>query len=204
MNNLILDMIDKRREGSHAGLYSVCSANEFVLAAALESGKETGTAVLIESTANQCNQYGGYTGMSPDDFSGFVFRIADKVGFDKNTLVIGGDHLGPLAWKNEPAAEAMEKAKELIRQYVSSGFTKIHIDTSMRLKGDDERLTDEIISHRAAQLAIVSEEAFAQRVKAHPGSPTPIYVIGSEVPVPGGTPDDDGLVITSPGQLTTT
>jgi len=201
---MIREIAARRGDGSRAGIYSVCSANEYVLEAVLESGKETGTAVLIEATANQCNQFGGYTGMKPEDFAQFVFRLADKTGFDRKSLILGGDHLGPLVWSGEPEAEAMEKAEVLIRQFVLAGFTKIHIDTSMRLKGDGEKLSDEVIAKRAARLAAVSEEAFAERALSHPESPRPVYVIGSEVPVPGGTAEEEGLIVTSPGRFAAT
>jgi len=106
----------------------------------------------------------------------------------------------------------MEKAKDLIRQYVTAGFSKIHIDTSMRLSSDDEAFSDEIISKRAALLAAVSEEAFRERVRSFPGSTPPVYVIGSEVPVPGGAPgrvpgsasEEADTVVTSPGRLVST
>ena len=201
---MILEMVEKRGKDGCAGIYSACSANEYVLEAALESGKETGTAVLIEATANQCNQFGGYTGMTPADFTGFVMSIAERVGFDTSKLILGGDHLGPLTWSGEPEAEAMEKAAELVRQCVLAGFSKIHLDTSMRLKGDDEKLSDEVIARRAVQLAAVSEQAFSERVRTHPESPLPVYIIGSEVPVPGGTTEDEGLVVTSPEHFVAT
>jgi len=198
MINPIQEILAARGGGASAGIYSVCSANEHVLEAVLETGKETGTVVLIEATANQCNQFGGYTGMTPEDFACFVYDIACKTGFDDKKLILGGDHLGPLTWSGEPEHEAMEKAEELIRQCVLAGFSKIHIDTSMRLKGDDDKLTDDLIAARAARLATVSEKAFAERIKSFPESPLPVYVIGSEVPVPGGTAEEEGLVVTSP------
>ena len=214
MTNPILDIINARGKagtgGTHSGgtysggIYSVCSANEFVLEAVLESGRDTGTAVLIEATANQCNQFGGYTGMTPGDFAGFVDKIADKTGFDKKKLILGGDHLGPLTWSGEPADEAMLKAEELVRQCVLAGFSKIHLDTSMRLKDDGEKLSDGLIASRAARLAAVSEKAHPERVRTHPGAPPPVYIIGSEVPVPGGSADEEGLVVTAPEHFTAT
>jgi len=198
MKNLILDLVERRGAGGQLGIYAACSANEYVLQTVLEAGKGAGAPVLIEATANQCNQFGGYTGMAPGDYMRFVLRIADRVGFDKDMLIVGGDHLGPLTWKNCQVAEAMGNAAELVRQYVLAGFSKIHLDTSMRLKGDETGLSDETISTRAAQLAAVSEEAYSQRQKAHPESPAPAYIIGSEVPIPGGTPDDEGVAVTSP------
>ena len=49
----------------------------------------------------------------------------------------------------------MKNAEDLIRAYVAAGFTKIHIDTSMKLADDDPgvRLSDETIAKRGARLA---------------------------------------------------
>ena len=60
-------MMDKRREGIRCGIPSYCSANELVLEIALRRAKELNKPVLIEATANQVNQFGGYTGMKPAD-----------------------------------------------------------------------------------------------------------------------------------------
>ena len=61
-------MMEKRREGIRCGIPSYCSANELVLEIALRRAKEQNKPVLIEATANQVNQFGGYTGMMPKDF----------------------------------------------------------------------------------------------------------------------------------------
>lgn len=190
-------LIKEQKGGSDKAICSICSANEFVLEAAMEDGRDNGLMVLIEATANQVNQFGGYTGMKPSDFMAFVHRIAAKVGFDENRLIIGGDHLGPLTWKNEDEATAMEKAEELVRKYVAAGFSKIHLDTSMRLADDSttERLSDETIARRAARLCVAAEA----------GDAKPVYVIGSEVPVPGGaTENEDSIAVTSPEDLKST
>ena len=189
-------LIKDQKNGSDKAICSICSANEFVLEAAMEDGRDNDLMVLIEATANQVNQFGGYTGMLPDDFMAFVRRIAKKVGFDESRLIIGGDHLGPLTWQGDTEAVAMEKAEELVRQYVAAGFSKIHLDTSMRVADDSktERLSDETIARRAARLCAAAEAA-AKQVK-------PVYVIGSEVPVPGGaTENEDSIAVTSPDDL---
>ncbi len=181
------------------GICSICSANELVLEAAMEDGQDNGLVVLIEATANQVNQFGGYTGMSPADFMKYVQRIATRVGLDAGQLIVGGDHLGPLTWQNETEDIAMAKAEELIRQYVSAGFSKIHLDTSMRLASDSstQRLPNSIIAKRAARLCVAAE--------AVAGDNKPVYVIGSEVPIPGGaTENEDSIAITSPQDLEAT
>ena len=188
MKNPLKQIVKAQKEGRSVGIYSCCSANVYVIKAALLRGKQYNSCVLIESTANQCDQYGGYTGMTPADFKKFVEGIADEIGFDKTRLFLGGDHLGPLTFASKNEEEAMKESDELIRAYVSAGFTKIHIDTSMRVADDDvnERLSDETIARRGARLAKVAEETFAELLKTNPNAVEPVYIVGSEVPIPGG------------------
>jgi D-tagatose-1,6-bisphosphate aldolase subunit GatZ/KbaZ len=195
------EMIEKRASGSLCGVYSACSANEMVVEAALSRAKANDEYALIEATANQVNQDGGYTGMRPSDFRDFVFSVADRVGMPRRKIILGGDHLGPLTWRKLPAAKALEKAEELIWQFVQSGYTKIHIDTSMYL-GDDDRtrgLGNETIADRGARLAAVAEKAYAELSRSDRGAPHPVYVVGSEVPIPGGSQSvEDTLRVTKP------
>lgn len=193
------EIVKKQKAGIPTGIYSACSANDLVIEAVMERAKDDNDVVLIEATANQVNQYGGYTGMMPADFKDFVYTLADKVGFSKDKIILGGDHLGPLTWKSEPAQSAMEKSKELIRQFVLAGFTKIHIDTSMHLGSDNanERLDTKVIAERGAVLAEVAEEAYKELKTSQPTAVHPVYVVGSEVPIPGGSQDEEeGLQVT--------
>ena len=193
------DIVIKQKMGIPAGIYSACSANDLVLEAVMERAKVDDDFVLIEATANQVNQYGGYTGMLPADFKNFVYKLADKVGFPKDKIILGGDHLGPLTWSSEPAQVAMEKAKELIRQFVLAGFTKIHIDTTMHLGNDNsnKKLDTEVIAERGAVLTEIAEEAYKELKASDPDAVHPVYVVGSEVPIPGGSQDEEeGLQIT--------
>ena len=141
-------MLKNRQAGMrYAGIPSFCTANGLVIEACLKQAIRFDDCVLIEATANQVNQFGGYTGMKPADFRDFVYEIADNIGFDRDRIILGGDHLGPLTWQNEPEAEAMAKSVELVKLFVSAGFKKIHLDTSMRVADDsrDEPLSDETI-----------------------------------------------------------
>lgn len=198
--NPLKRIVELQKQGKNVGIYSVCSANGYVIEAALKRGLSDNSCVLIESTANQCDQNGGYTGMKPADFKKYVLDIAEKNGFDQNRIFLGGDHLGPLtfAYKDEP--EAMADAGELIRHYVSAGFTKIHIDTSMKVNSDDPdvRLSDEIIAGRGARLAQVAENTYRQLAEKDPDAIPPVYIIGSEVPIPGGAvgSEDNGVQVT--------
>lgn len=194
------DLLARQKRGFDDGICSVCSANAYVIEAALEFGRDTDRPILIEATANQVNQFGGYTGMQPKDFAAYVRALADKTGFLQDRLILGGDHLGPVTWSGEPEAEAMAKADALVEAFVRAGFRKIHLDTSMRLGDDptDRPMMDETIARRAARLCAVAERASADGTK-------PVYVIGSEVPVPGGaTENEDSLAVTPPENLDAT
>lgn len=201
MINPLKDMVEKRKIGIHCGIPSYCSANKLVIEAALEQAKRLpGQSVLIEATSNQVNQDGGYTGMLPADFKEYVYKIADLIDFDKNLIVLGGDHLGPLPWCDKPASYAMEQAKKLVELCVASGYTKIHLDTSMKL-GDDPAgaLDPMVVAERGAYLYNAAEKVFAEYLKAHPDAVHPVYVIGSEVPIPGGDQEEgDHVKVTTP------
>ncbi|OOE54725.1 D-tagatose-bisphosphate aldolase, class II, non-catalytic subunit [Salinivibrio kushneri] len=187
-------VVNAHKRGQNVGVYSVCSAHPFVIEAAIRQSKKDGSLLVIEATSNQVDQYGGYTGMTPEDFKQFVYDIAREHGFPSKYIVLGGDHLGPNRWQKETATVAMEKAEILIADYVSAGFKKIHLDCSMSCAGDPVPLSDDIVAQRAARLAMVAERTCQEQF----GVSDLLYVIGTEVPVPGGTNDTlNELVITT-------
>ncbi len=208
MRNPLKNITKLQKEGNAVGIYSACSANEYVIKAVLEKAKRENSVACIEATANQCDQNGGYTGMTPMDFKNFVMAEADKINLDHNAIFLGGDHLGPLTWTHLNEEEAMANAKELIRQYVLAGFTKIHVDTSMKVASDDAntRLSDEIIAKRGATLVKVANDAFQELRKTNPDAIEPVYIVGSEVPIPGGAQEesDDTMHITTSEDLANT
>jgi D-tagatose-1,6-bisphosphate aldolase subunit GatZ/KbaZ len=176
-------VVAAQKSGDAKGITSICSAHPFVLEAALQHGLERKQPILIEATCNQVNQFGGYTGMTPEDFVHFVHKVADRVGFPREHILLGGDHLGPNVWQNESAESAMQKSDALISEYVKAGFTKIHLDCSMKLANDPEgNLNVAMIAQRGARLAKIAETAHGLDNKANALR----YVIGTEVPVPGG------------------
>ena len=139
--------------------------------------------LVIESTSNQVNQFGGYTGLSPAQFVALLRSIAQEVGLAPERLVIGSDHLGPYPWRAEASEIALEKACALARACVLAGYLKIHLDASMSCGGDRPTLDDETVAQRAAQICAVAERTRAERRdELH----APLYIIGTEVPVPGG------------------
>ncbi len=200
MKHPIQQMMDQRREGKICGIESVCSANEFVLEVALKRSKLFNAPVLIEATANQVNQFGGYTGMYPKDFYEMVLKMAAEIGVPENHIILGGDHLGPLTWQNLPETEAMEKSETLVYQYARAGFTKIHLDTSMKVADDPEGLlSTETIARRGAILYKAAMKGYEELKAEKPDAMRPVFVIGSEVPIPGGAQEaEDTLAVTKP------
>lgn len=197
MTNPLKTLVSQRKTDKSLGIPSYCTANDLVIEALLRQAKAEKRTVLLEATANQVNQFGGYTGMKPADFVAFVHKIADKVGCPKELILLGGDHLGPLTWKNLDESEAMEKSKTLVYDFVKAGFTKIHLDTSMKVASDDVNtmLKTEVIAERGAILFGECMKAFAE---IDDGSKVrPVFIIGSEVPIPGGaTEAEEGISVT--------
>lgn len=175
------DILKRHKNGELIGICSVCSAHPLVIEAALRLDLHSDRHVLIEATSNQVNQFGGYTGMRPVDFRDFVLAIAESVGFPQQRLILGGDHLGPNCWQGEDAESAMAKAEVLIARYVEAGFSKIHLDASMSCADDPVPLDPWTVATRAARLCQVAERVATPQQKEKL-----TYVIGTEVPVPGG------------------
>ncbi|MCJ8499042.1 class II D-tagatose-bisphosphate aldolase non-catalytic subunit [Desulfatitalea alkaliphila] len=188
-----------RNPGS--GLCAVCSVHPLVLQCALAAAQRHGGTVLIEATANQVNPFGGYTGMTPADFTDFLARLAHEAGLPIDRIVIGADHLGPHVWKHLPATEAMAKAALLARQCVAAGFQKLHLDTVQGCADDATAQLD--VTETAARAARLCRAAESEAVRQD-RSP-PLYVIGNEVPPPGGAlTEDDDVIVTDPDQVQVT
>ena len=184
------EMIKKRLQDKNCGIASYCSANELVLEMSLRRAKETDTPVLIEATANQVNQFGGYTGMLPKDFYDLVISMAKKIGLKEEHVI--------LAWQHLNEKQAMENATELVYQYAKAGFTKIHLDTSMKVADDKEGLlSTQVIARRGAQLYKAAIKGYEELKATKSDAVRPVFIIGSEVPIPGGAREvEDGLQVT--------
>lgn len=194
------DIARWRARPGPSGLPSVCSAHPLVLEAAMRATLPTDLPLLIEATCNQVNQDGGYTGMTSADFRARVEDIARVAGFPAERIILGGDHLGPNPWKSLPAAEAMDKADVMVRAYAAAGFTKLHLDCSMGCAGEPVALDNATTARRAARLAAAADEAAPGG-----GMPAPVYVIGTEVPIPGGAMEELGaLEVTTAAAATET
>ena len=192
--NALLDLVRRHKSGVPEGIFSVCSAHPLVLEAALRLAHRTGGVALIEATSNQVNQEGGYTGMRPAMFRERVHVLATAVGLPHDRVMLGGDHLGPNCWQRLPSSTALQKAGVMVAEYLAAGFRKIHLDCSMSCADDGVALGDELIADRNAALCEITEAAWRRA-----GGDPPGYIIGSEVPVPGGAHEAlEELEVTAP------
>ena len=181
MSDVLGDLRSDHLAGRRRGLASVCSAHPDVLAAAMHAALAGPGALLVEATAAQVNQYGGYTGMTPEAFVAELRRLAAAGGFPPERLTVGADHLGPYVWRADPAEAAMARCEELIRRCVRAGFRKLHLDTGFGCADDPAPLVPpEQAAARAVRLCRAAEAAVAE------GQARPFYVVGAEVPAPGG------------------
>ena len=202
LENKISQLINRYKTGKAIGVTSVCSANHYVIEAAILNAKKNNQILLIEATSNQVDQFGGYTGLTPAKFKQSVFKLANQLNFSEENIILGGDHLGPNRWQNEVSSSALQKAKDQIISYVSSGFTKIHLDASMKCADDGDQnkpLDPSIIAERSAVLCKASEEAITESENK---ADLPVYIIGTDVPPPGGAKEHQSKIhITSASEV---
>ncbi len=177
------DVVNRNRVSGKGGVYAVCSAHPWVIDAAIQQAVEDGSVLHVESTSSQVNQLGGYTGQTPGQFADFVHSAARRMGLPRDRILLGGDHLGPFPWRATAADCTLKKAYELVRACVLAGYGKIHLDTSMACADDAKILSEHIVAQRAAVLCEAAEEALKDLPS---GAALPLYVIGTEVPAPGG------------------
>ena len=190
MSGLLQNLLQQRRNTPAArGIYSVCSAHPWVIRASVQQAVADDSPLLVEATSNQVNQLGGYTGMRPAEFRVLVSNIAAEEGLAPKRLILGGDHLGPNPWRRQRAEDAMPLGEAMAAEYAAAGFAKLHLDASMSCADDPTPLSDEVIAERAARMCAAAEQACTGE--------RPVYIIGTEVPVPGGATESfHGLEVT--------
>ena len=172
-------------------LPSFCTSNFEVLNSIMYFCHINKLPCLIECTSNQVNQFGGYTKITPKKFIKKISNIRKKIKFKKNKLFLGGDHLGPLPWKNLKTKIALKNSIKLIDSYLKQDFCKIHIDTSIKCK-DEEKINSNIIFDRT--LKILKNDKIKKGIKNR------FIVIGTEVPL-SGSGDNKRIIKTSNKQI---
>ncbi|MCK4818895.1 class II D-tagatose-bisphosphate aldolase, non-catalytic subunit, partial [bacterium] len=64
--NSLLTRLHEHKTGIPIGVFSVCSSHPAILESTLKYSRGEDFPVLIETTCNQVNQFGGYSGLTPN------------------------------------------------------------------------------------------------------------------------------------------
>ncbi|MFV2043537.1 MAG: class II D-tagatose-bisphosphate aldolase non-catalytic subunit [Anaerolineales bacterium] len=191
VSSYLRQIVEKKMERHPPGIFSICSANPYVIRASMALARDYEIPLLVESTCNQVNQYGGYINLTPSQFVEAIRRRATELELPQDSIFLGGDHLGPSVWKNETADSALQKSGELVRHYVRAGYKKIHLDASMPCKDDIVPLPKETVAEREAQLC---EAAVNENYDLGEEVSELTFVLGTEVPSPGGSLRDEEMI----------
>ncbi|MGR3311057.1 MAG: class II fructose-bisphosphate aldolase [Candidatus Brocadiales bacterium] len=112
------------------------------------AAKETDSPVIMELARTECNQHGGYTGLTPELFSNKLLEVNEEVGHD--IWALHADHIGI----KEGTPEDIEETKELIQQQINAGYTSFAIDASHLFNFEGDNVEEELEPNLKATIEI--------------------------------------------------
>ncbi|WML66599.1 MAG: fructose-bisphosphate aldolase, class II [Methanoregula sp. SKADARSKE-2] len=147
------------------------------------AAKDTDSAVFMELARSECDLRGGYTGMTPQVFSGKMNAAAKATGFDAWAL-----HADHISIKKGDVAE-IEQTKQLIDAQIRAGYTSFAIDASHLFSFEGKTVREEL----AENIRVTTD--LAQYIESKmKGNEFGLEVEVGEI----GRKDGDGLVLTRP------
>ena len=148
-----------------------------------QAAKDTDSVVFMELARSECDLKGGYTGMTPSDFSEKMRKAAQEVKF--GTWALHADHI---TIKKGDAAE-IDGTKLLIDAQVSAGYTSFAIDASHIFNFEGKNVREEL----AENIRVTTD--LARHIKSRMNNKD----FGLEVEVGEiGRKDGTGLILTKP------
>jgi fructose-bisphosphate aldolase class II len=154
----------------------------------LRAAKDLRAAVIFELAKSESDLKGGYTGLTPQDFSNAVHSIAEEVGFAEWAL--HADH----TTVKKGTEDEIKDVKSLIEAQIAAGYTSFAIDASFLFD-----LSEKTVLGQLQQNINVTTE-LATFIKEKMGGKE----YGLEVEVGEiGKKDKDGLVLTTVAEATT-
>ncbi|HUV79920.1 MAG TPA: class II fructose-bisphosphate aldolase [Candidatus Bathyarchaeia archaeon] len=154
----------------------------------VRAAKNLRAAVIFELAKSESNLKGGYTGLTPLDFSNAVRSIAKDVGFAEWAL--HADHITV----KKGTEDEMKEVKSLIEAQIAAGYTSFAIDASFLFDLNEPTVLGQLQRNIdvTTELANFIKELMAERE------------FGLEVEVGEiGKKDKDGLVLTTVAEATT-
>jgi fructose-bisphosphate aldolase class II len=154
----------------------------------MRAAKDLESPVIFELAKSESDLKGGYTGLTPADFSKRINEVADEVQYDK--WVLHADHLTIKKGTDDEIIDT----KNLIQAQIDNGFTSFAIDPSHLYQVGKGDLREELARNIdvTIELARFIEEGMA-------GKPYGLEVEVGEI----GRTDEHGNVITTPEEATT-
>ncbi|MCX6685017.1 MAG: class II fructose-bisphosphate aldolase [Methanoregula sp.] len=148
-----------------------------------KAAKDTDSAVFVELARSECDLDGGYTGLTPKDFSERMNEAAKAAQCDVWAL-----HADHITIKTGSSAE-IDGTKQLIDAQISAGYTSFAIDASHLFNFEGKNLREELEKNILAttDLALYIKN----RMK---GKDFGLEVEVGEI----GRKDDHGLILTKP------
>ena len=154
----------------------------------LRAAKDLDSAIIFELAKSESNLEGGYTGLTPGEFSRRMNEVANEVGHDM--WVLHADHI--TVKKGTP--EEVEETKKLIDAQIQAGYTSFAIDPSHLYNFEGGNLREEL----AKNIDITTDLAkFIESKMA--GKPFGLEVEVGEI----GRTDEHGRVLTTPEEAVT-
>jgi fructose-bisphosphate aldolase class II len=153
-----------------------------------QAARDMDAAVIMELAKSESNLEGGYTGLTPAEYSKRTREAADEVGFD--AWALHADHI--TITKGTP--EEIEDVKKLIKAQIKAGYTSYAIDASHLFNFEGKDLRQEL----AQNIDVTTE--LAGFIQAEMGDKE----YGLEVEVGEiGRKGEEGMVLTRPEEAVT-
>jgi fructose-bisphosphate aldolase class II len=152
------------------------------------AAKKLNTAVIFELAKSESDLEGGYTGLTPEDYSKAVHEAANEVGFSK--WVLHADHITI----KKGTDEEIEEVKKLIEAQINAGYTSYAIDASFLFNLNEPTVLGQLQKNIdvTEELALFIKEKMGEREF---GLECEVGEIGKK--------DQDGLVLTTPEEAST-
>lgn len=148
-----------------------------------KAAKETDSAVFMELARSECDLKGGYTGLTPKDFSAKMKEAASAEQFDVWAL-----HADHITIKTGETAE-IDSTKQLIDAQIQAGYTSFAIDASHLFNFEGKTVRQELEKN----ITVTSE--LARYIRTHMNGRD----FGLEVEVGEiGRKDGHGMILTKP------
>jgi fructose-bisphosphate aldolase class II len=148
-----------------------------------KAAKETDSAVFMELARSECDLNGGYTGLTPKDFSEKMNEAAEAAQCD--VWALHADHITI----KTGSAQEIDGTKELIDAQIAAGYTSFAIDASHLFNFEGKNLREELEKNILATTDLALY--IRNRLK---GKDFGLEVEVGEI----GRKDDHGLVLTRP------